>query len=469
MRQQDAVARAYLAKLPGRELLHDRLRALSYIDMVNPPIHRGTRYFYSRQHAHKEKVVWYWREGEDGKPRVLIDPNTLSDDGSISLRGLSISWDGRSVAYKLSQNAADQATLYVMEVATGKTSKVDVIKGARYAHASWTPDGEGFYYTRLPVDPAIPAAELPGHAAVYFHRLGSDPTRDRLIHPATGDPRKFIGVDLSRDGRYLFLYVLHGWTKTDLYLKKIQRRGRRAGYPPRGKKTVSFAPLAVGLPAHFSVEAWKRWLYVHTDHEAPRYRLCRVHPDRLQRSAWEEIVPERKDAVLEGFSIVGGHLALRYLKDATTRLEIARLDGTPRREIAFPGLGTASGLRGNPDEDTAYYSYSSFTTPDTVYRTSVRDGGRDVYSEPLPRRAGALPLPRRHADQHVHRAPSRHAPRRIDPVPPDRLRGVQHQHHASLQGGMVCVARAGRRRGDPEPPGRWGVRRGVAPCRDAHP
>jgi prolyl oligopeptidase len=368
---EDGYARRLLGRLPGRELIAARLKRLSYIDWNGAPVRRGTRYFFSRQHADREKIVHYWREGEHGKPRVLIDPNLLSSDGSVALRGVHVSHDGKWAAYKLSANAADMATLYVMEVATGEVSKIDTIEGARYAEPSWTPRSDGFYYTRIPVDPAIPAKELPGHAAVYFHRLGEDPIRDRLVHARTGDARTFIGADLSRDGKLLVLYIQHGWSRADLYYQQLP--------DARTPRSFRFKRLVVGVKALFSCFAWRGDLYVHTNDGAPRYRLYKVDPRRMARRHWREIVPERADAVLDGFAIVGDHLALHYLERSTTRLEIADLEGKLVRKVAFTGLGSASNLSGNPEDDTAYYSFSSYTTPSTVYRTSVKRGGRAVY------------------------------------------------------------------------------------------
>jgi prolyl oligopeptidase len=367
---QDRLARGHLARLPGRAQLTARLRELNYLDAVSAPVRKGKRYFFSRRHADQEKSIYYWREGREGPPRVLIDPNRLSKDGSIALHGVFVSYDGKWAAYKLSRNASDSATLHLMEVDTGRVSKVDTIEGARYAEPSWTPSSDGFYYTRLPVDPAIPAADMPGQAAVYFHRLGQEPRTDQLIHPKTGDARTFIGADLSRDGRFLFLYIQHGWTRTDVYYEDLERT---AGRPRK------FVPFVVGTPALFTCHAWNGTIYVHTNDGAPRYRLFQVHPLRVARANWKEIVPEREDAVLEGFAIVGNRLSLQYLRRATTTLEIADLEGRFVRRVSFPGLGTASGLHGNPEDDEAYYSYSSFTTPDAVYRTSVKRGGRHVY------------------------------------------------------------------------------------------
>ncbi len=367
---QDNYGRTKLNQLAGRDLLRARIKELSYVEWTSAPQRRGRRYFFARRHQDKEKTVYYFRQGRQGKDQVLIDPNAMSEDGSVSVRGVKASYDGRRVAYKISRNNADEATLQLMDVATRKVSKVDVIEGAKYATPSWTPKGDGFYYTRLPVDKSIKVSERPGHAAVYFHKLGQDPRQDRLIHPNTGDPRTFIHADLSRDGRFLFLYVFHGWTRTDVYYKDL-RRGKQKG----------FKPFAVGLKAKFGLFAYRGKIYVHTNLDAPRWRLYAVDPRKVERKDWQEIVAEDPEAVLEDVAVRGKHLALSYLRRASTVLKIARLDGKPVREIELPGIGTASGLVGNPKDDEAYYTFQSFTRPRTVYRTSVRRGGSTLYFE----------------------------------------------------------------------------------------
>lgn len=369
----DRYTRKILAKLPGRSVLENRLQELSYIDQISAPFRRGKRYFFSRQHVDREKIVWYWQEGEKGTPKILIDPNLLSKDGSISLSGISISWNGEKAAYKLSKNAADEATLYVMDVGTGKTSLVDVIEGARYAYPSWTPKADGFYYTRLPVEDKdkISVADMPGHAAVYFHKLGDAPSKDKLIHPKTGDPRTFIFPQLSRDGTLLFIYIEHGWTQSDVYYKDLKK------WPK-----AEFKPFITGCEAIFSVHPHKRKLYVYTNDEAPKYRVFLVDPDRVRRSQWKELVFEQKDAVLTDISIVGDHLSLNYLRNANTEIKIANLKGKIIRNVELPGYGTAEGLDGHPDDDIAYFAFSSFIIPQTIYRTSVLRGGPTVYFRP---------------------------------------------------------------------------------------
>ncbi len=364
----DAFTRAHLDKLPGRDALTSRLTELSYIEWVGPPIRRGKRFFFERRHKDKEKRVWYWREGKEGTPKVLIDPNTLSEDGSIALKGLWPSYDGKQVAYTLSENNADESTLYVMEVASGKVSKTDVIAGAKYASASWDPKGTGFYYTRLPVDASIPVADRPGFAEIYFHKLGADPKTDKLIEGKTGDPTVFIGAYVSRDGNFLFFNKYYGWSKTDTYFRDLRKHDK-------------WQPFAVGKDAKFYAYAWKEQIYVHTNMDAPRWRMFKVDPRKPALADWKEIVPEHQSAVLEDFNILGDHLVLTYLENASSRVKVVDLDGKHVRDIELPGIGSVLGPVGNPEDDTAYYGFSSYTTPSSVYETSVKKGGRKPYFE----------------------------------------------------------------------------------------
>ena len=369
MKAQDDLARQRLASLPGRDGLAARLKELLYIDSVSAPQHRGSRYFFTRRHSNKEKSVVYWREGADGAEKVLFDPNTWSADGSASLGGWQVAWDGTRVAYQKKINNSDEATLYVMDVATGVDSDVDVIAGAKYAGASWTPDGNAFYYTWLPVDPKIPAADRPGYAEVRLHRLGADPKNDAVVKEKTGDPTVFQSAYLTRDGRFLFLVISHGWTSQDVSFRDLAPDPKPAGW----------TPLAVGIKAHFDVNAFDGKIFVKTDDGAPKGRIFAVDPAKPDRALWKEIVPERKDATLEAYEILGGRLALNYLRSATSLLEIRETDGKLVREVPLPGIGTVGGPVGRDDEDEAYFAFTSFTTPTTIYRTSVKTGTTSLY------------------------------------------------------------------------------------------
>jgi prolyl oligopeptidase len=369
MTAQDGLTRQRLASLPGRDALAARLKELLYVDSLGTPIHRGTRYFFARRHANKEKSVVYWKEGVDGAEKVLLDPNGWSTDGSASLGAWIVSWNGARVAYGKKVNNSDEATLYVIDVASGKVSDVDVIEGAKYADPSWTPDGSAFYYTWLPVDPKIPASERPGWADIRLHRLATDPGRDTVVKEKLGDPTTFQNVHITRDGRFLFLVVAHGWTSTDVWFRDL------------GKTTAgdAWTPLAVGVKAHFSPDSFGGTLFVRTDDGAPKGRIFAVDPAKPERAAWKEVVPERKDAALQNVEIVGGKLALDYLRSASSLLEIRDLDGRIVREVPLPGIGSAGDLVGRDDEDEVFFSFTSFTTPTSIYRTSVKTGATSLY------------------------------------------------------------------------------------------
>jgi prolyl oligopeptidase len=376
MKAEDDLARGELHKLPERDAIAERLKKLSYIESLSAPTHRGKRFFYRRRHVDREKPIVYWKEGKDGAEHVLLDPNTWSKDGSVSLGDFRPSWDGKLVAYTVRKNNSDEATMHVMDVASGKVSDVDVIEGAKYADASWTPKGDGFYYTWLPTDPSIATAERPGFAEVRFHKIGDDPKHDRVVHEKTGDPTTFIGAWLSSDGHFLNLTVQHGWSSSDLFIRDL-----RPGAKPPADAKDGWQPLAVGQRAHYSVEAYRDMLYVTTDEGAPRWRVFRVDPKKLDRKSWVEIVPERADATLDGATIIGGRLALTYLKNASSLFEIRELDGKLAREVALPGIGSIGGPSGRDDEDEAYFSFESFTVPREIQVTSMKTGETKLYSK----------------------------------------------------------------------------------------
>ncbi|ATB41824.1 prolyl endopeptidase [Cystobacter fuscus] len=366
MRAQDAFTREHLARVPGRDALRRRFTELFYVESLSAPAVRGERYFYVRTHKDKEKAVLYWREGEKGEERVLLDPNTWSTDGTVSLGLWSPSWDGRKLAFTRKPNAADEAILHVLDVDSGTWSEVDVIPGAKYASPSWTPDSASFYYAWLPTDPSIPVAERPGYTELRLHRLGTPPDADPVVHPRTGDPKTFLNGHVSRDGQYLFVYVTRGWSENDIWWKRV------------GEK--DFRLLVKGEGAKYSLDVWRDTFYVLTDEGAPRQRVFRVEPERPGRADWKELVPEEPVASLQGLHIVGGHLALEYLQDATTRVRLLTLGGEPVCDVALPGVGAASNLYGLEDRDEAWFVFSSFVTPPQVYKTFVSTGRVETWA-----------------------------------------------------------------------------------------
>ena len=367
MTAQDDYARAQLAKSTHRDELAARLKQLFYFDAIGAPIHRKGRYFYTRKHVDKEKMIVYWKQGETGAEKVLFDPNQWSTDGSKGLGAWSPSWDGRYVAYGVKEHNSDEQVTHVFDVTTGKDLP-DVIEGTKYAFASWAPDNRSFYYTWVPpVSDKVTVAQRPGFAEVRYHRLGAPVTGDAIVHPATGSAETFIGGRVSRDGHWMIVSIMHGWNSSDIYLKDLRRS---PGAIPHDSKWIT---LVSGVEALFDVEVWRDQFYITTNDGAPRKRVFKVDPAHLERAAWKEIVKEG-DATLEHTSIVGEHLVLTYLRNAASELEVRDLSGKLVRKVDLPPLGTAGGIAGLPDEDTGYIGYTSFTEPQVIYKTSIKSG-----------------------------------------------------------------------------------------------
>ena len=362
MAAQDRYARAHLAELPGRAAVTARLRELMYHDEIGPPIQRNGRLFYFRTHHDQEKDIAYWRQGEAGAEHVLFDPNTWSADGSTGLHGWEISWDGKHAAYAVSEHNADETVTHVLEVATGKVLP-DTIPGTKFSAISWSADNRGFYYTYLPpASASLPASERLTQAELRYHRLGSDPARDAVVHAATGHRDWFLNGQASQDGHWLLLRIGQGSSGAESWFFQDLRKARPA-----------WQTLIDGVDASFSVVPWRDTFYVHTNDGAPRWHVFAVDPRKPARAAWKEIIPEQA-VTIQNVDVIGGHLILNLLRNAASELEVHALDGALVRKIPLPPLGTASGLFGLPGEDTAYFSYRSFTEVGAIYKTSIKAG-----------------------------------------------------------------------------------------------
>ena len=367
-RAQNAATRALLNRSPARPRLVKRLESLLYVESASAPVKRGGRLFYLKTRPELEKAILCWRDQDGAGPeRVLLDPNHWAPGDRTSLGIWVPSPSGKRLAFSTKPNAADEATLHVLEVDTGRWSTLDDIPGAKYAEPKWTPDETAFYYEWLPTDPAIPVAERPGYTEVRRHRLGVPSAQDVKVHPRTGDPATFLQSQLSRDGRYLFVSILHGWSENELFWMRLGKDQR-------------FRPLVSGKGKgiRYEVTAWGDRFFLFTDEGASRGRVFEVSPGHPERGAWKERVPEDPAATLREVSILGGRLALLYLKDASTEIRLAALDGSGVRVLAIPpfsavnpGIEGEGSLVGREDDDTFFFQLSNFTQPRQILRASA--------------------------------------------------------------------------------------------------
>ena len=373
---QNKLTRSYLDVLPGRAALEKRYAQLLHIDTISAPSRAGDRVFFMKRRATEEKAILYWRGVNEpqGSEHVLVDPNQFIGKNNAALGGWSPSLDGKLLAYKLKPNNADEATLYVKNVETGMDLPGEVIDGAKYASASWMPDGSGFVYTYLPpADPAHPE-NRPGLATVRYHKLGSNPKKDPVIHAKTGDPTKFVGASISRDGKWIFFVLQNGWDKNDIYYQHLKGQ-------PTENLADNWDPFVVGKDFLYSVEIWKGQAYITTNEDAPHYRVFKVGMDDPRRAKWKEIIPESESLVIQSVAVVGDCLVLDQLENVASHVEIRDLEGKLIRRVELPGLGSVSSLTGEPEHDEIYYGFVNFTTPPEIFQTSVTDSTQTLWAK----------------------------------------------------------------------------------------
>jgi prolyl oligopeptidase len=364
---QNAVTRRRLDRLPGRAGLERRYGELYEIGALGLPASRkfrdGRRYFYTRRDGKQNQPVLYVRDGVDGADRALVDVNLERADGTRALDWWVASDDGTQVAYGVSDDGSEESTLRVRDVASGRDAP-DAIPRTRHCSLVWTPDGRGFYYTRYPAAGEVPVAEMPYHRAVFHHKLGDDPARDRKLFGDGRDLKDWPNVDLSPAGRWLLVTVNQGWSKSEVFLIDT------AAAKPAA------IPVAVGEEAHHQViDALDDRMFLLTTSGAPRGRIFVVDlaadPTRFARSKWREIV-EQSDEIIDSVAYFEGGLAVATIADAAARLRVYDSDGRARGEIALPGLGTLTGLSSPRDARELFYGFASFFTPNAIHRI---DGG----------------------------------------------------------------------------------------------
>jgi prolyl oligopeptidase len=362
VRQELAYTRGILDPLPGREKIFNRLHQLSLIGTVTAPQVGGNYYFYTRREGTQNQPVLYVREGSHGKDRVLVDPNIMAADATIALDWWFPSDDGKYVAYGLSPSGSEESTLHVIETASGKVLP-DTIERARFQGVDWKKDNSGFYYNLHPKKGEVPPGEEVYHVKAYFHVLGTDPARDRMVFDpmALGPghkPQEIPFMQLADDDdRWLLISIFEGYAKTELYLQDL-----KAATPP--------VEITTGKESLYSGEVFQGKVYITTNEDAPRYRVFVTDAANPKRENWKEIIPQ-SDAVLQNLTVLGGKLLAQYEKNASSSLTLFQLDGRELGDIALPAIGTAAGIGGHWDRKEMFFGFQSFTIPASVYQVDL--------------------------------------------------------------------------------------------------
>jgi prolyl oligopeptidase len=358
---QNQVTFGYLAQLPMREHFQRRITELWNFPKTDIPVQEGGRYFYTKNTGLQRQGPLYMRTGLNQPGRLILDPNTLSPDGSLSLAQWQPSPDGRFLVYGLSDGGADWRTLHIREVDSGK-DLTDEIRWMRFSEISWTNDSQGFYYSRYPEPPKGKVLEAAlAHQAIYYHRIGTPQAQDRLIYERPDLPTWFLDSKVTEDGRYLLVFMAEGSTNNNrLYYADLGD----AKHPSTG---VPVRPLIETDGAEFSAFGNEgSVLFLRTDQNSPNRRVIAVDVTHPAPANWKTIVPERAQAI-ESVALIGGRLVAQYLADVQSRLAVFGLDGTSQGEVPLPASGTVIGLSGRQDSPEIFYSFTSPLYPATVF------------------------------------------------------------------------------------------------------
>ncbi len=360
---ENKVTAAYLKAIPERPAITRRLTELWNYEKYSAPFKAGGRYFYTRNDGLQNQSVLYTLDSLDGEPRVLIDPNKWSKDGTVALSGLSVSDDGRHIAYGVAEAGSDWNTWHVLDVGTGQVLP-DELKWVKFSSASWTKDGKGFFYSRYD-EPAGGGQfqKLNLNQKVFYHRVGTPQSDDVLVYRRPDHPDWGFQTTVTEDGRYLILTIWKG--TNDTYRITYKDLTEPYGMPVDLIENFDNEYTLVGSDGPV--------FYFKTDLAAPRGRVIAIDTRKPERAHWKEVIPQAKEN-LRSVDFVGNLFIAQYLKDARTQVKLFAPDGTFVREVQFPTLGTAAGFGGKRTDTETFYSFSSFATPPSIYRYDLITG-----------------------------------------------------------------------------------------------
>ncbi|MBS0630923.1 MAG: S9 family peptidase [Verrucomicrobia bacterium] len=370
-----ALTNAELAKIPERAAIRARLTQLWNFSRFSLPSKRGGHYFFSKNDGLQNQSVLYVQDSLAATPRVLIDPNTLSTDGTVALGTTAASSDGKYLGYALKGAGSDWEDFYVRDIATGKDTG-DHIAWVKFSGMSWTKDSKGFFYGRYPE--LAKGDKLFGklvNRRTYYHRLGTPQSEDKLVYELPEHPEWQTYDSLSDDGRFQTFYIQqNGRVENALYYRDL-------GDPQNPRLDAPVVKLLDAFDANYSlVGSQGDTLYLFTNLGAPRSKVVAVDLKAPARANWRTVVPESADNI-DDIQFIGGRFVVTYMHNVQSRLAVFGTDGRALGEIQLPGIGTVAGVSGRDDEPELFYSYSSFLSPPTIFRHDLDTGKSTVFQQ----------------------------------------------------------------------------------------
>ncbi|MEH1846626.1 MAG: prolyl oligopeptidase family serine peptidase [Nostoc sp.] len=376
---QNQVTFGYLSEIPSREKIKQRLTKLWDYEKYGIPFKEGKslpdgsteRYFYFKNDGLQNQSVLYTLKTLDDQPKVLLDPNKLSEDGTVALSGLSISEDAKLLAYGLSASGSDWQEWKVRDVETGEDLQ-DRLKWIKFSGASWTHDNQGFFYSRYDQpNEKTQLEDVNYYQKLYYHQLSKPQSEDVLIYHRPDQKEWGFSGGVTEDGTYLVISIWLGTDSKNLFF-----------YKDLTNPNAEVVELINQFEADYSfIDNDDSLFYFRTDLNAPRGRVIAIDTKNPASENWREIIPQSAET-LESVGILNNQFVADYLKDAHSQIKVFDLKGTFIREVELPGLGSAGGFGGKRNDTETFYSYTSFTTPGTIYRYDMVTGKSTIFRQP---------------------------------------------------------------------------------------
>ncbi len=371
---ENKVTFPFLESIPQRKAIQNRLTQMWDFERYGVPFKRGGRYFYTKNDGLQNQSPLYTCKSFTEEPKLLLDPNTLSEDGTISLTGYDITEDGKYLAYGLATSGSDWNEWKVRDVETGKDLN-DLVKWVKFSGASWTHDGKGFFYSRYDepteTNESGKLKALNYFQKLYYHRMGTPQSEDQLIYERKDQKEWGFGGGVSDDGKYLIINVWKGTERKNLiFYKDLQT------------PSAPVVELIKEFEAEFDfIDNDKGVFWFKTDLDAPRGRVIAIDTAKPDRVNWKELIPQAAET-LQAVSTIGNKFIARYLKDVVTQAKVFDLSGKFIRDVNLPTIGTAGGFGGRRNDSETYYYFTSFLYPTTIYRYDVATGESTVLRRP---------------------------------------------------------------------------------------
>jgi prolyl oligopeptidase len=367
---ENKVTFGYLEQIPYRKAIRDRMMKLWNFERFTVPQQQGGRYFYQHNNGLQNQNVLLVAEALTAEPRQLLDPNTLSSDGTVALAGEAVTDDGKLLAYGTAASGSDWEEWHVRDVDTGKDLP-DLIKWVKFSGASWSKDGKGFYYSRYDEPKGTALRDANYFQKLYYHKLGTAQSEDKLIYERPDNKELGFGGSVTNDGHYLVIFVWQGTSpKNRLYYKDLT------------KSDSEVVKLLDDFDAEYRfIDNDGPVFWIRTDRDAPRGKLIAIDTQHPEKANWKTVVEQGADK-LEDVNVVDNLFLIGYLKDAKTEVRVHDLHGKFLRNVDLPGIGTAAGFGGKRKDKETFYSFTSFISPTTIYRYDPETGKSSIFKQP---------------------------------------------------------------------------------------